>query len=411
MAGLLIKELLLRGDVERCLIVVPASLEYQWQDELEQKFQLRFDVVGRAEIENAATNAFTEHNLMIGRIDLLKQDEQMERLAHVEWDLVVVDEAHKMSATYDTSGDRRLTARYKLGQLLAGQTRHLLLMTATPHRGKEADFQLFMALLDEDRFDGRYRDAVHQVDASDLMRRLLKEEMTDFDGRPLFPERRAYTVNYELSDPEEQLYLAVTEYVTHEMTRADWLAQQEGGEGNQKRAIVGFALTMLQRRLASSPNAIYRSLERRRKRLEATLGEARMAQNQAEQLAALTGNASLDDLSAPRLARLDADELEDELDERPDTGLGAAQGLGDGGQRHALRPQQHRFRAPPLPHTPARPLRSLQLRPFLLRQCHTHRLPPPPLRGSLALQCFIVHPLSLSSSRLLGEEGRIGAVE
>jgi hypothetical protein len=112
--------------------------------------------------------------------------------------------------------------------------------------------QGYIALLDEDRFEGRFRDAVHQVDASDLMRRLLKEEMTDFDGRPLFPERRAYTVNYELSDPEEQLYLAVTDYVTHEMTRADWLAQQGGGGGNQKRAIVGFALTMLQRRLGPS---------------------------------------------------------------------------------------------------------------------------------------------------------------
>lgn len=322
MAGLLLKELMLRGDVERCLIVVPASLEVQWQDELYEKFGLNFDILSRQQIELAKTNAFTEHNLVIARIDLLKQEEQMERLAAAEWDLVVVDEAHKMSASYDISGERHLTARYKLGQLLSGQTRHFLLMTATPHRGKEADFQLFMALLDGDRFEGRYRDDVHQVDVSDLMRRLLKEEMVDFDGRPLFPERRAYTVNYDLSDLEQQLYLQVTDYVANEMNRADRIAQEEGGEGKQKRAIVGFALTTLQRRLASSPNAIFRSLERRRRRLETALGEAKMAQQQASQQANRQiemATASLTNgLSAAKIARLEEDELLEDLEEQPE---------------------------------------------------------------------------------------------
>lgn len=132
MAGLLIKELMLRGDVERCLIVVPASLEIQWQDELSEKFGLDFDILGRQTIELAKTNAFTEHRLVIARIDLLKQPEQLERLKLTDWDLVVVDEAHKMSASYDTAGERRLTGRYKLGQLLSERTRHFLLMTATP---------------------------------------------------------------------------------------------------------------------------------------------------------------------------------------------------------------------------------------------------------------------------------------
>jgi superfamily II DNA or RNA helicase len=318
MAGLLLKELLLRGDVERCLIVVPASLEIQWQDELSEKFQMDFDIVGRQEIEHAKTNAFSEHNLVIARIDLLKQPEQMERLSAVEWDLVIVDEAHKMSASYDTSGERRLTARYKLGQLLAEHTRHFLLMTATPHRGKEADFQLFMALLDGDRFEGRYRDSFQQVDVGDLMRRLLKEEMVDFDGKPLFPERRAYTVNYDLSDAERELYVKVTEYVSNEMNRADRMAQEEGSEGAKKRAIVGFALTTLQRRLASSPNAIYRSLERRRRRLETSLGEARLAQQQATAQAtqAAGGAGSLLDTLAD--TRLSAEELAEDLEEQPE---------------------------------------------------------------------------------------------
>ena len=140
-------------------------------------------------------------------------------------------------------------------------------MTATPHNGKEEDFQLFLALLDSDRFEGRARDGVHTVDVSDLMRRLVKEQLLKFDGKPLFPERRAYTVSYKLSDAEAALYKSVTDYVRDEFNRADAL-ENEGRKGT-----VGFALTILQRRLASSPEAILQSLRRRRERLERRLRE------------------------------------------------------------------------------------------------------------------------------------------
>jgi hypothetical protein len=134
-------------------------------------------------------------------------------------------------------------------------------MTATPHNGKEEDFQLFMSLLDSDRFYGKFRDGAHKVDVSDLMRRMVKEDLLKFDGTPLFPERRAYTVNYKLSDREAALYAAVTDYVKTEMNRADsWRRRRKG--------TVGFALTALQRRLASSPEAIYQSLKRRRNKLK-----------------------------------------------------------------------------------------------------------------------------------------------
>lgn len=142
-------------------------------------------------------------------------------------------------------------------------------MTATPHNGKEADFQLFLALLDSDRFYGRFRDGVHKVDASDLMRRIVKEELVKFDGTPLFPERKAYTANYTLSDLEADLYGEVTEYVKTEMGKADAL-------DGKRRSSVGFALTALQQRLASSPEAIYQSLKRRKERLEQRLKEERM---------------------------------------------------------------------------------------------------------------------------------------
>ena len=143
-------------------------------------------------------------------------------------------------------------------------------MTATPHNGKEEDFQLFLSLLDSDRFYGKFRDGVHKVDASDLMRRMVKEELVKFDGTPLFPERKAYTVNYKLSDAEAALYEAVTKYVQTEMGKADQL-------DGQRKGSVGFALTTLQRRLASSPEAIYQSLRRRKERLvrPAPGGEAR----------------------------------------------------------------------------------------------------------------------------------------
>jgi superfamily II DNA or RNA helicase len=275
MAGLLIKELIARSDLERCLVVAPGSLVEQWQDELGEKFGLEFDILTRDMIENSRSgNPFNDHNRMIARLDVLARNEELqEKLAtSAEWDLIICDEAHRMSATY-FGGEAKYTKRYRLGQRLGEACRHFLLMSATPHNGHEQDFQLFMALLDGDRFEGRFRDGVHFADTADMMRRLTKEELLRFDGRPLFPERRAYTVKYELSPAEAELYTAVTEYVRNEMNRVQRFAEEDG----KKRNNVGFALQILQRRLASSPAAIYQSLKRRRERLETDLAEARIA--------------------------------------------------------------------------------------------------------------------------------------
>ena len=275
MAGLLIKELIARSDLERCLIVAPGSLVEQWQDELGQKFGLEFDILTRDMIETSRSgNAFNDHPRLIARLDVLARNEDLQQKlsSSTEWDLVICDEAHRMSASY-FGGDVKYTKRYQLGQLLGQASRHLLLMSATPHNGKEEDFQLFMALLDGDRFEGRFRDGVHYADTADMMRRLTKEELLRFDGRPLFPERRAYTVKYELSPMEAELYSTVTEYVRTEMNRVQRFTEQDG----KKRNNVGFALQILQRRLASSPAAIYQSLKRRRERLENQLSEARLA--------------------------------------------------------------------------------------------------------------------------------------
>src|SRR6266705_3569552 len=275
MAGLLIKELLVRGDLHRCLIVCPGSLAEQWQDELSRRFHLPFDILTNDKLEAARTgNWFLENNLVIARLDKLARNEDVQQKLQApgcHWDLVICDEAHKLSASF-FGGEVTYTKRYKLGQLLATLTRNFLLMTATPHNGKEEDFQLFLALLDGDRFEGRFRDGVHQVEVSDLMRRMVKENLCKFDGTPLFPERLAHTVPYKLSNAEAQLYKAVTDYVREEFNRAEALQ-------NDKRAgTVGFALTILQRRLASSPEAIYQSLRRRRERLEARLRELELLQ-------------------------------------------------------------------------------------------------------------------------------------
>ncbi|MGU3273149.1 helicase-related protein [Klebsiella pneumoniae] len=269
-AGLLISELLLRADARRVMVVSPGSLTEQWQDELFEKFGLQFDIFSKEKQEQCVTgNYFAETDRLICRLDQLSRSEELqEKLQNTDWDLIIVDEAHKLSANYFGNKINK-TKRFTLGELLGSICRHFLLMTATPHNGKEEDFQVWMSLLDSDRFYGKFREGAHKVDITDMMRRMVKEELLTFDGTPLFPERRAYTANYELSPLEASLYEQVTTYVREEMNRADKL-------DNKKKNTVGFALTQLQRRLASSPEAIYQSLKRRRNRLKDKLDEMKL---------------------------------------------------------------------------------------------------------------------------------------
>jgi len=285
MAGLYIRELTMRADARRIVIVAPGSLVDQWREEMFEKFGLEFRVFTKdLEAATPSGNPFEDIDHLIVRIDQMARNEELqEKLCAAGWDLVVFDEAHKLAAHF-FGNKLKKTGRFKLAEKLGAQTRHLLLMTATPHNGKEEDFQLFLSLLDSDRFYGKFRDGVHKVDCSDLIRRMVKEKLLKFDGTPLFPERRAYTVNYKLSDLESGMYEAVTDYVKTEMGKADQL------DGKRKGS-VGFALTALQRRLASSPEAIFQSLNRRRERLERRLREERMGNRGRAILAeTLSGN-------------------------------------------------------------------------------------------------------------------------
>ena len=320
MAGLYIKELILRSDCERAIVVAPGGLVEQWREELATKFDLRFEVFNRQMIDDAhGRNVFADHDRLIVRMDQISRNEDlMEQLSEVNWDVAVVDEAHRMSAHYSSwAGEVSETKRFKLGRLLSETAHNLLLMTATPHAGKEEDFQLFMSLLDRDRFEGPYRHGIHRTDTRGLMRRMVKEDLLTFEGKPLFPERKAYTVAYELSPAEHELYEMVTDYVRKEMGRAERIARA----GDKKRGNnVGFALTVLQRRLASSPAAIVKSLERRRARLDSRLREMRLVSGKTHPQASFRtlGAEEFYDVYSPQglydvdFRRLDEDPLERE---------------------------------------------------------------------------------------------------
>ena len=301
MAGLYIKELLLRDDVKQCLIIAPGGLVEQWQDELFFKFGLRFDLLTNQLIDAQANfNVFESNPLLIARMDQLSRNEQLQaQLKETEWDLIIVDEAHRMGAHY-FGGELRKTKRFLLGEMLGQITRHLLLMTATPHSGKEEDFQLFLTLLDRDRFEGKQKKS---ADISGVMRRMVKEDLLTFEGKKLFPERIAETVPYELTALEYDLYEDVTHYVREGMNRAERI-------GGKRKNTVGFALTVLQRRLASSPEAIYKSLVRRSERLERKKFEIQNGTYSDAEPVVDLGGIDEDEFNAEELEQLEEDVMD-----------------------------------------------------------------------------------------------------
>jgi len=262
MTGLLLKELKYRGLVRRTLIVVPGHLKDQWLREMKERFGETFTVVDRSFINATwGRNIWQEQSQVITSMDFAKQDDVMAALGETRWDLVVVDEAHKMAA-YRYGEKTSKTERYRLGELLSRTSNFLLFLTATPHRGDPENFRLFLELLQPGLFANSdlLNESVRSADNPLFLRR-LKEDLKDFEGRPLFPPRRVVTKTYRLNDDEKRLYNAVTDYVEKYYNKA--LASEKRN--------VAFALLILQRRLASSVRAVRRSLERRKERLEELL--------------------------------------------------------------------------------------------------------------------------------------------
>ncbi|MBZ4681885.1 DUF3883 domain-containing protein [Thermodesulfobacterium sp.] len=259
MAGLLIKELKYRGLVERILIVVPGHLKDQWLREMKERFHENFTVVNRGTMNSEwGRNIFLERNQVIISMDFAKQEDVMFALKDSRWDLCIVDEAHKMSA-YKYGEKISKTQRYHFGELISSITNYLLFLTATPHRGDPENFRLLLDLL-EPGFFATTEMLAESIENKDnpLFLRRLKEDLKDFNGAPLFPPRKVETIKYYLSDDEKVLYNAVTEYVEKYFNKAI----------EKEKRNVAFALTILQRRLASSVRAVRKSLERRHKRLK-----------------------------------------------------------------------------------------------------------------------------------------------
>ena len=275
MAGLLVRELKLRGLIERVLVVCPANLSFQWQRELKEKFDEKFLVLKGNDIrEQLGVNQWMEQKQVITSLDLAKRTEILPGLRQVHWDLVIVDEAHRMSARDST----HKSERYKLGELLRDSSDHILLLTATPHKGDPQNFTLFLQLLDRDAYADvkSIHEAINRRRAPFYLRR-TKEAMVYFperqtDGawaaKPVFTKRIPHTAAFAIDGPELDLYQKITRFVKRQSTRA-------AGEGDNPRArAVGFLMSLYQRRLASSTYAMRRSLENRAKRLKEGLKNA-----------------------------------------------------------------------------------------------------------------------------------------
>jgi len=275
MAGLLIRELELRGLAERILIVVPANLAFQWQRELKEKFDEKFLVFKGGDIRaQFGVNQWLEQDRIITSLDLAKRTEILPGLRQVHWDLVIVDEAHRMS----WSPPARKTARYALGELLRESADHMLLLTATPHKGDPKNFSLFLQLLDQDAYADvqSINEAMSRRRAPFYLRR-TKEAMVYFPERQpdgswvatrIFTKRIPKTVDFQIDGDEFELYRDVTRFVKRQSARA------AANEEDPRARAVAFLMALYQRRLASSTRAVRRSLENRARRLETGLKRA-----------------------------------------------------------------------------------------------------------------------------------------
>lgn len=262
MAGLLLKELKIRGLAKRTLIITPANLTFQWQREMKDKFREDFEVVrGDVLRANYGQNPWQEKHQVVTSISWVSRiPDAKESLLRSHWDLIIVDEAHKMSAY----SDDKKTLAYKLGEELSQMTDHFLLMTATPHKGDAENFCLFLELLDRDVYGDvkSLEEAMRRNNAPFYLRR-TKEALVTFPHpdtgqvQKLFTKREVQTVEFRIDAEEWDFYDALTHYVEDQSIKAE-------GDSTARGRALSFTMAMLQRRFASSMYAVRRSLERMR---------------------------------------------------------------------------------------------------------------------------------------------------
>lgn len=278
MTGLIIREMLLRGRIRRVLIVPPAGLVGNWKRELELLFRLRFQIVSGADVRTRNPFQGSDGDLVVVSLDTLRGDNAFSRLGDSDalpYDLVVFDEAHKLSVSKQNARVRK-TRRYQLAEALAGcsdstsrfdglgwSARHLLLLTATPHMGKAAPYYFLWKLIDPVGLatEESFKLFSEEAHSRHFIRR-TKEEMVGLDGSALFPPRECLTFSYDLSPDEQALYDATTDYLRNTYGRA-----------LSNRPAIQLAMGVFQRRLASSTWAVLRSFERRIEKLRAIIAD------------------------------------------------------------------------------------------------------------------------------------------
>ncbi|RKY39789.1 MAG: helicase, partial [Candidatus Makaraimicrobium thalassicum] len=277
MAGLILKELKMRGLANNCLIISPGHLKYQWLREMKEKFNERFTIIDRSTIDTSyGTDVWKDRRWCITSLDFIRQEEIRETLKNVEWDLVISDEAHKMSA-YLYGEKTKKTKRFQVGEVVADNASNLIFLTATPHKGDPDNFRLLLSLLDNDVFSSNESmERILKNNKEEYILRRMKEELKGFDGKRLFPPRDVTTIGYELSKPEKDLYDDVTDYVKKYYKRAQRLME------DRKRRNISLALLVLQRRMASSVRALRSSIENRRRRLQNMLDSHQLVQEMHE---------------------------------------------------------------------------------------------------------------------------------
>ncbi|OUJ18305.1 Superfamily II DNA/RNA helicase SNF2 family [Methanonatronarchaeum thermophilum] len=266
-AGIVIEELIARGRADRVLIVAPAPLTFQWQKELREKFNRNFVIYDRQHVETCrrshpTKNVWEQENFIITSIDFLKQTNDdpdsdilsvRDELENLEpgWDIAIFDEAHHLTARRGSDQSIERTQRYKAAEIVARNSDSLLLLTGTPHKGKQDQFYFLIKLLDPYRFSHESEITPEKLD--DLMIRRLKEDMYETDGTRMFPDKNIEAIPVRMSEAEKQLYKDVTEY-TREYYN---LAKQED------KNVAGFTMVIYQKRAVSSIHAIKKSLENR----------------------------------------------------------------------------------------------------------------------------------------------------
>jgi superfamily II DNA or RNA helicase len=311
MAGLYMKELILRRAGDRILVVTPANLRPQWIRELSERFQLDFVQLGASHFDASLTeNPWDQFDRIVVSRDFLRTDRARETFdaADKEWDLAVVDEAHGFTIAVDGKGlISKKSERYKAAEAVARRSHRLILMTATPHSGRDYSLWALLRLLDLDAWGDRCPRKIEVPPQQ--FRKVSKEIMRDMSGNKLFKDRHPQRVEYEITGDELELYDQVTDFVSTKL-------REIRGDGSKGTA--GFALTTMQRRVASSTRAIRRTLQRRLDRLDKALEDpaAYLRNRKAFQATLFTDVEDLDDLDEETRWKAEEQALEEWL---PDT--------------------------------------------------------------------------------------------